>query len=240
MSKNPAITPQDKKRSRSVKSNENHLTFWLAVMAANDLPRNLEVPGFAPEAPHPTPWESVQGIPEWRALLQKIRRKKRKGKPVFNLVGDYKLAEMVWIAYSVRVALLRIVRAQPGDIIDIGWLALFPDRIRIESDGTMRVLRDWGYEQLIAALDGRNKENVSQCPICGRLFLKKRKDQVVCSPGCRARKSLVKHPDKRFDLEAKRAQRDFARDMEKQRKERDQEAQLKGSPSLHKRSPRVI
>jgi hypothetical protein len=240
MSKNPAITPLGKNRRRGVKSNENHLALWLAMMAANELPRNLEVPGFAPETPHPRPWESIQSVPEWRALLQRVKRAKRKGELPYINASDENLGEAVWIASSVRVALLRIAQARPGDIIHIGWLALFPDRIRIESDGIMRIIRDGGYEQLIAALDGRNKEIVSQCPVCGRLFLKERKDRAVCSPGCRVRKSLSKHPDKRLDVEAKRARRDLPRDMEKRRQKREEEGRLRGSSSPHKRSPRPI
>lgn len=238
MSKNPAITPLSNKRRRGVKSNDNHLVLPVGIMAANELPRSPEVPGFAPETQDPRPWESLQSVPEWLALLQKVRRAKRKGELHYINVSEETLREVAWIVHSVRVALLKIVRAQPGDIIHVGWLALSPDRIRIESDGTMRVVRDGGYELLLAALDGRNKETISQCPICGRLFLKKRKDQEVCSPGCRARKSLIKHPDRRLDLEAKRARRELPQDVEKLQKKREQEGQFKGSPDPHKRSPR--
>jgi len=240
MSKNPAITPLGKNRRRDVKSDENRLELWLAMMAANELPRDLEVPGVAPETRDPRPWERIQHAPEWRALLRKVKRTKRKGEKPYLNVSDENLSELLWIVYSVRVVLLRIVRAQPGDIIIIGWLALSPDRIRIESDGTMRVVRDGGYKQLIAALDGRNKVTIRQCPVCKRLFLRKRKDQVVCSPGCRARKSLIKHPDKRLDLEARRARRELPQYIERLRMKREQDGQPKGSPSPHKRSPRVI
>jgi hypothetical protein len=135
---------------------------------------------------------------------------------------------------------LRIAQARRGDIIDIGWLALYPDRIRIEHDGTMKVMRDWTYEQILAELDGKDQDYIRQCPECGRLFRKKRKDQAVCGPGCRVRKSTNKNPDKKLEFEVKRAQRDYLRDIEKRRNKLEHAARLKAIPSGHERRPRVI
>lgn len=218
---------------------ESHLALWLAMMAANELPRDFEIPGFEPDTQNPRPSESIQRLPEWRALLQRVKRAKRKGKLLYIDVSDEKLDEAAWMAYSTRFALLKIVRAQPGDVIPIGWLALCPDRLRIESGGTIRVLRDGVYEDLISSLNGRNKETISQCPVCRRLFLRTHSDQAVCSPGCRARKFLIKHPDKRLDLDAKRARRECRHDVEKRRKKLEENGQPKGSPDPHKRSPRT-
>jgi hypothetical protein len=213
------------------------------VSAGNDFPRDVEIPGFAPESLPPKPWERVESIPEWRAFLQRISREKRKGELKYGSDGGQNLAEVVWGPYSLRIALLELLKAKPGNSIDVSWLAIFPDRLRIESNGRIKVLRDSVYEEILAALDGRNKDVIGQCPVCRGLFLRKRKDQLVCSNACRVRKSFRKRPDKLVEYEVRRAQRDFPKDLakiEKLRKKRAEEGQPKHSPSPHKRSPRVL
>lgn len=243
MSNNAALTDILRNPSKRAKWGKRDLEDSLnfIVEMANEIPKDFEAPEVLrnPLRAQELAWEEIRNSPKWKALLRRLKNRKRHSKPAgWGFDEDDALRFLRYLC-ALPEFLLAIIDADPGDSIPISPWLRNSEEIQITVDGFLWVKQDMDFAKAIYGLSFRNKELIRLCGTCKRIFIANRPDKKVCSKACRVRKSRELHLDRYLTQEARRAEKEklHYREGKQKRKERETGGAPINKPGFRKPRP---